>query len=87
MPLGDGTGPQGLGSMTGRAMGNCILKIPDDSASLVEGFIGLDARYVVFSARVEEKADSKVREKMVGPQENGLRIEQEQTGDLIRGGS
>jgi hypothetical protein len=51
MPLGDGTGPQGLGPMTGRARGNCILRIADDSALPVEGFVGLDTTYVVFSGR------------------------------------
>ena len=55
MPRGDGTGPRGLGPMTGRAKGKCILKIPDDCARPVEGFVGLNGKYVVFSARAERK--------------------------------
>lgn len=70
MPGGDGTGPRGLGPMTGRARGNCILKIPDDCSKPVEGFIGLDARYVSFSGRAE-KAVSMVQENVVGPRESG----------------
>jgi hypothetical protein len=51
MPHGDGTGPSGLGPMTGRAKGRCIIKIPDSHAEPVEGFVGLNARYVVLSSR------------------------------------
>ena len=30
MPRGDGTGPLGLGPMTGRGMGYCVVKLPAD---------------------------------------------------------
>ncbi len=53
MPHGDGTGPRGLGPMTGRARGMCFLKIPDDCSRPVEGFVGVDAKYVIFPGRPE----------------------------------
>ncbi len=55
MPNGDGTGPRGLGPMTGKARGCCILKIPDDCVRPMEGFLGNDGRYVVFSRKPEKR--------------------------------
>ena len=38
MPRGDGTGPRGDGSMTGRGMGNCIVDL-GKAAATVGSFI------------------------------------------------
>ena len=39
MPGGDGTGPTGRGPMTGRGMGECVVKLPQGGGS-PEGFAG-----------------------------------------------
>lgn len=46
MPGFDGTGPRGLGSMTGGGGGFCILKVPRTSAEPLTGFAGLAGRQV-----------------------------------------
>jgi hypothetical protein len=56
MPGFDGTGPQGKGPMTGRAMGFCILKESKDRTGQVEGFAGLQS--VPVSQKVENSASA-----------------------------
>jgi hypothetical protein len=41
MPGYDGTGPRGLGPMTGRGAGYCMLKIPPTYSGSLTGFAGL----------------------------------------------
>ena len=40
MPGGDGTGPMGRGPMTGRGMGECVVKLPGRGGA-PEGFAGV----------------------------------------------
>jgi hypothetical protein len=44
MPAHDGTGPNGLGSMTGRGWGFCILKTDPCESNAVVGFAGIDGK-------------------------------------------
>ena len=44
MPGFDGTGPQGRGPMTGKAMGFCVLKENKDKPGLIEGLVGIQGR-------------------------------------------
>ena len=46
MPGFNGTGPQGRGPMTGKGMGFCILKEPNDKPGQVEGFVGIQGMSV-----------------------------------------
>jgi len=46
MPGLDGTGPRGIGPMTGWGRGLCILKLPDGSGAPLTGVAGLGARPV-----------------------------------------
>jgi hypothetical protein len=46
MPGFDGTGPAGLGPMTGGCRGYCILKVDDKPGEPVKGFAGLQGRPV-----------------------------------------
>ena len=46
MPKYDGTGPRGLGPMTGRGGGYCILKIPRASDGPQTGFAGVSGKAV-----------------------------------------
>ena len=45
MPGGNGTGPLGLGPMTGRGMGYCVLKLPEGGGT-ARGFAGVAGRPV-----------------------------------------
>ncbi len=40
MPGFDGTGPRGMGPMTGKAGGFCLMKIPDNPEEAKTGFTG-----------------------------------------------
>ena len=40
MPGFDGTGPRGLGPMTGRGRGLCVLKLPAEPGSPIAGLAG-----------------------------------------------
>ena len=40
MPGFDGTGPCGIGPMTGRGRGFCILRVPDEPDQPLNGFVG-----------------------------------------------
>lgn len=44
MPGHDGTGPKGLGPMTGRGGGYCLLKIPRIPGEPKTGFVGLSGK-------------------------------------------
>ena len=45
MPRGDGTGPLGRGPMTGRGMGYCVVKLPEDDEP-PRGYAGAAGRPV-----------------------------------------
>ncbi len=51
MPGHDGTGPKGLGPMTGRGGGYCLLKIPRTPGEPKIGFIGLSGKPVALLPR------------------------------------
>ena len=51
MPGHDGTGPKGLGPMTGRGGGYCLLKIPRIPSETKTGFIGLSGKPVALLPR------------------------------------
>jgi hypothetical protein len=40
MPMYDGTGPRGLGPMTGQGGGYCLLKLPSSPGEPLSGFTG-----------------------------------------------
>jgi len=42
MPNRDGTGPQGKGPMTGRALGYCVLRESETEPAQLEGLAGID---------------------------------------------
>ena len=46
MPGYDGTGPKGLGPMTGKGGGYCLLKIPRIPDEPETGFVGLSGKPV-----------------------------------------
>jgi len=46
MPGHDGTGPKGLGPMTGKGGGYCLLKIPRIPDEPETGFVGLSGKPV-----------------------------------------
>lgn len=46
MPGYDGTGPMGLGPMTGRGLGYCVLKLDNDDSSAVSGFTGSQGQLI-----------------------------------------
>jgi hypothetical protein len=46
MPGFDGSGPRGLGPMSGRAGGYCLLNIPDAPGESKTGFAGLAGKAV-----------------------------------------
>ncbi len=46
MPGYDGTGPKGLGPMTGRGGGYCLIKIPRTPGESQTGFAGLSGKPV-----------------------------------------
>ena len=50
MPRFDGTGPRGLGPMTGRGEGYCVLEIPD-SGQAPRGYVGLQGTPVHLEAQ------------------------------------
>jgi hypothetical protein len=54
MPRGNGTGPLGKGPMTGRGMGYCVLKTPEDGGPPY-GFAGVDGRPVGARSGVERE--------------------------------
>ncbi len=66
MPKRDGTGPRGLGPMTGRMLGCCILKIPDTPEEPITGFAGETGRPVCFFID-EDKRRLSTRETDVFP--------------------
>jgi hypothetical protein len=55
MPRFDGTGPQGLGPMTGRGEGHCALVIPE-SGQAPYGYAGLQGTPVRLGAQVNRPA-------------------------------
>jgi hypothetical protein len=46
VPGFNGTGPQGRGPMTGKGMGFCVMKVPNDKQDQVEGFAGIQGMLV-----------------------------------------
>lgn len=54
MPRRDGTGPKGLGPMTGKGLGFCILRLPTTPREPFVGFAGKSGRPVCFSLHKEE---------------------------------
>lgn len=52
MPGHDGTGPKGLGPMTGRGGGYCLLKIPRTQDEPQTGFVGLSGKPVALLPRI-----------------------------------
>ena len=44
MPGFDGTGPRGLGSLSGRGRGFCVLKVGQDSGEQISGYAGLNGK-------------------------------------------
>ena len=52
MPGYDGTGPKGLGPMTGRGSGYCLLKIPSSPDEPQAGFVGLSGKPVALLPRI-----------------------------------
>ena len=44
MPGFDGRGPKGLGAMTGRGSGYCILKESEPANNQITGYVGLSGR-------------------------------------------
>jgi len=51
MPEHDGTGPKGLGPMTGRGGGYCLLKIPRIPDEPKTGFFGLSGKPIALLHR------------------------------------
>ena len=54
MPRGNGTGPLGKGPMTGRGMGYCVVKLPEDGGT-PHGFAGAAGRPVGTRAPAAEE--------------------------------
>lgn len=46
MPRYDGTGPRGLGPMTGKGGGYCVMRLPESPHEPALGFVGLSGRPV-----------------------------------------
>jgi hypothetical protein len=63
MPGFDGRGPLGLGPMTGRAGGYCVLKVPDTPGEPQSGFAGLAGNEVTIcnDSRNEDLAGLQTR--------------------------
>jgi len=61
MPEHDGTGPKGLGPMTGRGGGYCLLKIPRIPDEPKTGFVGLSGKPVALLHRRSECKAGKVK--------------------------
>lgn len=56
MPRYDGTGPRGLGPMTGKGGGYCVMRLPESPHEAALGFVGLSGvpvRLVPRSPRLE----------------------------------
>ena len=50
MPGYDGTGPNGLGPITGRGTGYCLIKLSESSGEPAKGFAGRSGYPVVLSS-------------------------------------
>ncbi len=50
MPGRDGTGPRGLGPLTGRGEGYCVMRVPDNPDQPKTGYVGLSGRPVALRA-------------------------------------
>jgi len=61
MPGHDGTGPKGIGPMTGRGGGYCLLKIPSTPDEPKTGFIGLSGKPVALLPRRPRCKSEKVK--------------------------
>ncbi|MBN1974722.1 MAG: DUF5320 domain-containing protein [Sedimentisphaerales bacterium] len=67
MPGFDGTGPQGIGPMTGRGMGFCVLKESKDSSGLTVGLAGIQGKPIIN----ESSSKTERKEVTVMPRGNG----------------
>jgi hypothetical protein len=61
MPGFDGTGPLGLGPMTGMGRGFCILRLPHQGEKRVSGYAGLAGRPVEQALPDREEALVRLR--------------------------
>jgi hypothetical protein len=62
MPYFDGTGPWGLGPLTGNGQGFCIEKIPDSAGQLKTGFAGFQGwPFHYYPGTARERADRRLR--------------------------
>jgi len=75
MPKFDGTGPQGLGPMSGGVRGLCILKLPQKPDEPVTGFAGQSGRRVFISSasHTTDVMNLKSRVQYIGAMLNHLR--------------
>lgn len=67
MPQGDGTGPGGKGSMTGRGMGFCLLAEDPDQPGRTRGYAGISGKPVGLTDGQEQEVNKMPAGNGTGP--------------------
>ena len=73
MPGFDGTGPLGLGPMTGRGMGFCVVRLPDEGPAAFREGVGDRAQETETSSETSEEVATMPAGDGTGPLDHVLR--------------